>query len=106
MVQKRTLTADYEPLTPAMVDDHKVWEICKPHPREVDTKYRPKQMLVNVKREGTEPKSWYVNDTSVNGLIDKFGDKEVEWVGKSVTLKTKPIEVEGRETKAIFLQSE
>lgn len=105
MVERRAIT-DYEPLTKEMVEEHQVWEVAKPYPKEVTTKYRQDQLCVNVKREGTEPKTWFVNPTSVNALIDKYGNDEKKWVGKRVVLKVKPIEINGEEQRAIFLASD
>ena len=85
MVERRTAT-EYEALRPDDVDKGMSWEITKPTPREIETKYRKDQLLVNVKHDD-KLRTWFVNNTSVNKLIDKFGKDETEWVGKPITLR-------------------
>lgn len=85
VVERRTAT-EYEALRPDDVDAGMSWEIIKPAPRTIETKYRKDQLLVNVKHDD-KLRTWFVNNTSVNALIDRFTEHEDTWIGKMITLR-------------------
>lgn len=106
VVERRTAT-EFEALRPEDVEAGMSWKVIDPPPHEIATKYRSNQLLVNVQHDDKK-RTWFLNNTSVNLMIDKHGTDEKEWVGKLLTLmvKTEQFETDGgKETrKVIYLQ--
>ena len=57
-----------------------------------------------VARTKTANRSWFLNATNLNFLIDKFGDQESEWVYKEVDLETIHQDVMGTLRKVIYVK--
>lgn len=73
----------------------------KTAPEVIKTKYRDEQVVVAVTSKGNTY-CWWMNQKSVNYLIDEFGDNENVWVNKSVQLKIVKQYVNGSQRDTIY----
>lgn len=82
-----SLIVDVELLTPITAQQY---ETMIPSPQERKS------------RVGEKIRSWFLNATTLNYLIDEFGDQESEWVGKEVELETIQQDVMGTLRSVIY----
>lgn len=52
---------------------------------------------------GTEPLNISLNRTTLNGLIEAFGEDSKEWIGKVLTVKTEKTRIGGKNVTVVYL---
>lgn len=68
---------------------------------EDKSQFGRKQYQMQVQHDGRE-KTWTVNYTTLDRLIQEWGKESAEWVGKSIQLYTEVMEIRGKPTLALF----
>ena len=95
---------DYEELDPLTASDVKknpTIEILEV--KTVTTKFADDQPLIKV-LHNMEKKAWWGNWTSLNGLIDLFGENEAKMINQIVTLEIVKQPVKGKMKDVIYLE--
>ena len=65
------------------------------------------QDVCKVKTNGAaDPKNARVNRTSLNALVDAFGEESIEWIGKKVTAQVEKAIVGGKRVHILYLVPE
>lgn len=66
-----------------------------------------KQDTAKIRIEGdTETKNVRINKTTLNGLIDAFGDDSKDWINKELTVKTEKALVGSKRVTILYLIAE
>ena len=86
---KDSMQIDIELLT--QITD-KQYEVMIPNPQERKSRVRSME------------RTWFVNATNFNYLIDTFGDQEKDWVNKEIELLSVEQEVFGTLKKVIYVK--
>ena len=86
---KDSMQIDIELLT--QITD-KQYEVMIPNPQERKSRVRSME------------RTWFVNATNFNYLIDTFGDQENDWVNKEIELVSVEQEVFGNLKKVIYVK--
>jgi|TARA_Y100000034_G_scaffold64432_1_gene77952 hypothetical protein len=69
---------------------------------EVEGKYGP-QMVFRMKMAGGEEKNLPLNQTSMNNMIDAYGDEDDKWVGVQAKVWMNRENVQGKFVQVIYL---
>ena len=94
----------YESLTP---DDFKARKLVVTVVGEIDvlpTKYGDKPAVLVKPDNSTKHLMWWLNQTSINTMIDLFGEESDNWKHKKVQLRTKTQLVNGVERRVILVE--
>ena len=72
--------------------------------KQVTGQYGPQDVFL-VKLANGEEKNISVNKTSINGLIDAFGDDSINWIGKQVKVWIIKSNVAGKFVDVLYIAS-
>lgn len=61
------------------------------------------QDVCKVKFEGQEPLNVSLNKTTINGLIEAFGEESSDWQGHDLIVQTEKIRVAGKAATSLYL---
>lgn len=94
---------EYDSLSVSNLKGNSTKAVIQKAPRIVKTRYTDSQPVIIVKI-GVEIFTWWANWTSLNALISKHGENELEMVGKEIELVKVEQPVEGNMTEVIYLK--
>jgi hypothetical protein len=67
-----------------------------------ESKFGKDRLVIPVRLPNGEPRIWTLNQTTINKLIDAYGDETKGWIDKNVKLTVANIVVRGELRKAIY----
>lgn len=67
-----------------------------------ESKFGKDRLVVPIRLQNGEPRIWTLNQTTINKLIDAYGDETKNWIDKNVKLTVADVMVRGELRKAIY----